>query len=161
MNRRRLEVEELRDSLLAVAGRLDPRAGGPPDGDANSRRRMLYLRQLRSDKAGLGPLFDAANAAMHVEKRSASTVAPQALFLMNHPSVAEAVSRLAGRPEVTAAGEPGERIRVLYRLLYSREPSEQETRLGSAFVANLESEKSAPVTPWPWESYIHALILSN
>jgi hypothetical protein len=161
MNRPRLEVEELRDSLLAVAGRLDLRGGGPPDGDANSRRRMLYLRQSRSDKAGFGPLFDAANAAIHVEKRSASTVAPQALFLMNHPWVEECVRRLADRPEVAATADPEQRIRNLYRLLYGREPADLDRQLGQEFISNSQTEPSEPAALPPWEAYVHALILAN
>src|SRR5262249_60675546 len=79
MNRRRLEVEAIRDALFAVAGRLDPRPGGPADADpASSSRRMLYIKTSRTTRAGLGPLFDAADPAMHADRRTVSPGAPQA-----------------------------------------------------------------------------------
>ena len=88
MNRQRPEAEAIHDALLAVAGRLDPRAGGPAESNLASPRRMLYFKNTRTNRSGLGPLFDAANAAMHVERRTVSTVAPQALYLMNDPWIA-------------------------------------------------------------------------
>ncbi len=85
MNRRRLEAEALRDSVLAVSGRLDRTAGGPAVRDFAAPRRTLYLTTIRSDRSGFGPLFDTADPTAPVEKRTISTVAPQALFLLNHP----------------------------------------------------------------------------
>ena len=77
MNRRRLEAEEVRDSLLAVAGRLDRTAGGPAMRDFNAPRRTLYLMTIRSDRSGFGPLFDQADSTAPVDRRTVSTVAPR------------------------------------------------------------------------------------
>jgi hypothetical protein len=166
MNRRRLEAEALHDSLLATARKLDARRGGPAEGDLSSPRRMLYLRRSRSDQSGLGPLFDAANAAMHVDRRGVSTVAPQALFLMNSPLVVDAARRLMARPEVAAAREPEQRIRMLYCLVYGREPRAAEVRLGREFIESVEREpaikgppESAPLGAC--ETYAQGLLLSN
>ena len=90
MNRRRLESEAIRDSLLAVAGRLDPTMGGPSYRDFNVPRRTLYLMTIRSDRSSFGPLFDAADSTAMVDTRVVSTVAPQALFLLNNPFVLDA-----------------------------------------------------------------------
>ena len=121
---------------------------------------MLYLTTKRSDRSGVGPLFDGANAAMHVDKRSASTVAPQALFLMNSPWVGEVVRGLVERPEIAAEKEPPKRIAALYRILYGREPTAKEDRLGRDFVEALEQEHAAAPLG-PWQTYAQALLLSN
>src|ERR1700719_4134441 len=90
-NRRRLEAEALRDSLLAVAGRLDSTPGGPGFQDVVMPRRSLYLMSVRTGakSAEFGPLFDAPDCSAIVERRTESIVAPQALFLMNDPLVTE------------------------------------------------------------------------
>jgi hypothetical protein len=155
MNRRRLEAEALRDSLLAVSGCLNLHAGGPADTDAQSLRRMLYLRCSRSDRSGFGPLFDAADACIQVEQRSASTVAPQALFLMNSPLVADKAARLVNRPEIATARKPEERIQALYRIVLGRPASADELAAGCKFVAAM------PEKLRPWEAYAQALFLSN
>ena len=87
MNRRRLEAEAIRDSLLAVSGQLDRTMGGPAVRDFANTRRTLYLMTIRSDRSSFGPLFDAADSTAIVDKRTVSTVAPQALFLLNNPFV--------------------------------------------------------------------------
>src|SRR5262249_35195403 len=69
MNGRRLEAEAIRDSLLAVAGRLDARRRGPAVRDFSSPRRTLYLMTIRSDRSGFRPLFDVADSTAPVEKR--------------------------------------------------------------------------------------------
>jgi hypothetical protein len=155
MNRRRLEAEALRDSLMAVSGTLDLRTGGPADHDGQSPRRMLYLRQTRSDRSGFAPLFDGADCAIQVEKRTVSTVAPQALFLMNSPLVAERAAHLANRREVAALGKPEERIQALYRIVFGRPASAEEMAAGRDFIAAL------PEKAEPWGTYAHALLLSN
>jgi hypothetical protein len=156
---RRLEAEALHDSLLAVAGRLDFRRGGPADADAASPRRLLYLRKSRSDPSGLGPLFDAANPAMHVDRRGSSTVAPQALFLMNSPLVVSAARRLTARPEVAGANGSEGRVRALYRLVYGREATAEEVRLGRDFIDALGPTDSAHLGAW--ETYAQGLLLAN
>ncbi len=166
LNRQRLEAEAVRDSLLAVSGCFDTRPGGPADGDHSSARRMLYLRSSRSDKSSFGPLFDAADPWMHVDRRNVSTVAPQALFLMNDPQVTSWVSRLAGRPRIAGLAKPEDRIRALYRLLFAREPSAEEVAAGRRFVESQAGQPpaggsgvGAPLGPW--EAYAQALLLSN
>src|SRR5947209_4528874 len=144
MNRRRLEAEAVRDSLLAVCDRLDTRIGGPADANPDSKRRMLYLRSSRSDRSGFGPLFDAADPSMHVERRTVSTVAPQALFLMNDPLVVGRIAGVCRRAEIAHLAQPEERIRALYRLLFGRGPSAEELAAGLRFV---ESEAARP-EPW-------------
>src|SRR5262249_2998058 len=103
MNRQRLEAEAIHDALCALCGRLGSRPGGPAESDPASLRRMLYIKTSRANSSGLGPLFDVANAAMHVERRTASTAAPQALFLMNDPLIGDVAARVINRPEI--AGE--------------------------------------------------------
>jgi hypothetical protein len=164
MNRQRLEAEALRDSLLAVCGRLDNRAGGPAEGDAQSRRRMLYLKVSRGDRSGFGALFDAADASIHVEKRTTSTVAPQALYLLNGPLVLESVQHLMRRAEV-GGGQPRERVQALYRVIFGRKATAEEVDLGCRAVEALAAEAAKPsggAAPLgPWEAYVQALLLSN
>jgi hypothetical protein len=165
MNRRRLEAEALRDSILVICHRLDSRRGGPAADDAQSPRRMLYLKCSRSDRSGFGALFDAANASMHVEKRTASTVAPQALFLMNGPLLLDGVHHLVGSDASQA--QPRERVQALYRSIYGRKPTAAEIELGCRFVASQAAEAPAPAAAdgsaslAPWETYAQALLLSN
>jgi hypothetical protein len=166
MNRRQVEAEALRDSLLAVCGCLDMRPGGPAEGDAQSHRRMLYLRIARSDKSGLAAVFDGADASIQVEKRTTSTVAPQALLLMNSPLVVEKVGRLVQRPEVANLKKPEERIQALYGLLFGRRASVEEEKIGCRFIEAMTAmpapAKAGDATPLgPWEAYAQALLMSN
>jgi hypothetical protein len=153
-NRRRLEAEALRDSLLAAAGRLDRTIGGPADRDFARPRRTVYQMTIRSDRSGYGPLFDAADPTAPVDRRTESTVAPQALFLMNHPFVREqarAVARLlAGVPGVT-----DQRIESAYRLLYGRPPSAEELSTGRELLGDQAAKEPA------WVTYCQVLLCAN
>jgi hypothetical protein len=179
MNRRRLEAEAVRDGLLAVSGRLNLKPGGPAEHDPANPRRMLYLNVSRRDRSGFAAIFDGANALIHVEKRTLSTVAPQALFLMNSGLVAESARLLANRPEIVAAEKPEQRIQALYGLVFGREATAEEIDLGCRFIREVEapaepsadngsagaspSQASASLSKGlsPWESYAQALLLSN
>jgi hypothetical protein len=169
MNRRRLEAESVRDSLLAVAGRLDGMLGGPSTRDFSSPRRTLYLMTIRSDGAGFGPLFDAADSTASIDRRTVSTVAPQALFLLNNPFVLEQTRALARRVlETTSLGDT-DRIQATYLLLYGRPPTIGETRLGRAFLARARHAvlTSASQAAMPdrdlqaWDQYCQVLLCAN
>jgi hypothetical protein len=127
--RRRLTAEELRDSLLRFAGKLDPTLGGPAKPQLDSSRRTLYLQTIRSDRSNFQALFDGADPTGIVEKRVEATVAPQSLFLLNHPfplAQAEAIATLASTEGLSA---PEPLAQWLWRRLFQRAPSPQEADL--------------------------------
>jgi hypothetical protein len=158
MNRRRLEAEELHDSLLALAGRLKDQPGGPAESDPASPRRLIYLATSRGDRSDFGSVFDRANPALHVERRTISTVAPQALYLMNHPWIMDQARGLARRPEVAALADPDLRINTLHRLIYGRPATADEAALGRSFLA---AAPKGPDAEAPWDVYAQALLLTN
>ena len=152
-NRRRLEFEALHDAVLAASGQLDPTLGGPPVrlfGD--NRRRAIYGYVNRLEFPSLLTTFDVPNPAGLSPKRTTTTVAPQALFLMNGPFLRDAARKLVARPAVQSLTDPLDRLRFLYRTLFGRAPSAEEAKLALAFVAN---------GPDRWADLAHALLMTN
>ncbi len=154
MNRRRLEAEELRDAILTASGRLDRTMGGPSVRDFAVPRRTLYLMTIRSDRSGFGPLFDVADPTAPVDKRTISTVAPQALFLLNNPFVLEQTRTLAKRV-VTAAKEMSSQLDYAYGMLYGRPPTPQEVAIGRDFLQRAGGGEQA------WQEYGEVLLCAN
>jgi hypothetical protein len=113
---------------------------------------------IRSDRANYQSLFDAADPTGIAEKRIDSTVAPQALFLLNHPLALTQAEALARRLEAQAPSGTAERVRWLYELLYSRPPTDEEVRLSVAMLQSTESQGEPTLT---WEQYAHALLCAN
>jgi Protein of unknown function (DUF1553) len=157
-NRRRLDLEALRDSLLAAAGRLDGKLGGPAvelTTQPFSRRRTVYGFIDRQNLPGTFRSFDVALPDTHAPQRFTTTVPQQALFLMNAPFVQEQAKALAARATAT---EPATRVAELYHLAYARRPTSDETKLALEFV-------QAPVPEGtklgPWEQLAQVLLLSN
>ncbi|MDB5320186.1 MAG: Protein of unknown function (DUF1553)/Protein of unknown function (DUF1549)/Planctomycete [Phycisphaerales bacterium] len=149
MNRRRLDAEAIRDTMLAVTNELDPTPlNGPGLKDLNNPRRTLYLMTIRSDRTGYRMLFDAADPTAIIDRRIDSTVAPQALFLMNHPFTTARAKKLAAQ----SATAP-DRITWLYETLFSRSPTAEESQLGQNYVTQRANNG--------WEQYCHALLCSN
>jgi len=132
MNRARLDAESLRDSLLFVAGRLDTSRGGPGFQDVASPRRTLYLMSVRTGtKSGFASVFDAPDCGAVVERRSVSTVAPQALFFLNDPFSGEQAGALARRVTREAStSDVADQIRAAYRLVFGRPPTGEELTIG-------------------------------
>ncbi|MBY0307773.1 MAG: DUF1553 domain-containing protein, partial [Phycisphaerales bacterium] len=128
----RLEAEVIRDSLLAVSGRLDPAMYGPGTLDEASRRRSIYFTVKRSKLVPMMQVFDAPDALSSIGERPVTTIAPQALLLMNNPQSREAARGLAGR--VAGAGDAAAAVRVAYELALSREPTADELADGRAFI---------------------------
>lgn len=148
-NRRRLDVESLRDSILFAAGTIDTAMGGMalPLNNEN-RRRTVYGFVSRRKLDGMLALFDFPNPNNTSEQRLTTNVPLQRLFFMNSGFVEERAKAFAER----LAGSDSERIKQAYRILYGRVPDGEETRLGLTFVAN---------QPDAWPRYAQALLGSN
>jgi hypothetical protein len=132
-NRKRLEAEELRDAVLMVSGNLDPSPGGPSvDLSPAFTRRTVYGRVSRYKLDEYLQLFDFPAPNISAEKRFTTTVPLQRLFLMNSDFMQAESEELAKR----IAGEPDNRSRIkkAYQLVYGRDPSEQEIKLGIEYL---------------------------
>ncbi|MFM8286051.1 MAG: DUF1553 domain-containing protein [Planctomycetaceae bacterium] len=154
---RRLQAEELRDSLLWATGELSGEMRGPgfdrtPDSDygfqSDSRRRSLYLPQFRNATPRLVEVFDCVDSSRVVGARNTSTVAPQALALLNDPFVETRLQVLATQ----LASEPSRDLdaglnRACHRL-WGREPTPPERlALRSAFE---KLDTQAADARWLW-----------
>ena len=163
MNRRRLDAESLRDAMLSVTGELNRKAGGPATRDLNEPRRSLYLMTVRSDRSGYGPLFDTPDSTSSVDKRVVSTVAPQALFLLNGPFVQERATALAKRLLSEPYDSDTARLASAYRLLFGRAPKAVEVKIGldvlnSSGPTTVATESASLER---WTDYCHMLLCAN
>jgi len=147
-NRRRLDWESMRDSFLAVSGKLDPAIGGKPV-PFTAPRRTLYGYIDRLNIPGMLRAFDMASVDAHSPQRHQTTVPQQALFLMNSPFMVDQSRALGKRPEVAAAADAPGRVRALYRIVFGRDPSDEEIALGRRL---LDQPPPPPVVwkPGPW-----------
>ncbi len=132
-NRKRLPAEQIRDAVLAVSGALDTRIGGPsvpltPLAD----RRTVYGKVSRYKLDEFLQLFDFPSPSQTAEQRFSTTVPLQRLFFMNSDFMQQHAERLAER----VADEPDDaaRIAAVYRLLFGRPPTADETAAGRAFL---------------------------
>ncbi|MFN0055060.1 MAG: DUF1553 domain-containing protein [Planctomycetales bacterium] len=138
LNRRRLDAEAIRDSLLAAANRLDETAGGPGFLDPAIPRRSLYLMSVRTGaKASeFCPLFDGPDGGGVIERRHDSVVAPQALFLMNDPLVNDLATALARRVvQDQPEGTPDAWIERLFEIALGRPATAAEMDIGRGLAA--------------------------
>jgi hypothetical protein len=131
---RRLEAESVRDAMLAVSGRLDDRPFGPGSMDVADRRRSVYLFVKRSRLVPMMSLFDAPNALSGLGRRQVTTVAPQSLFLMNHPVVHEWAAAFAQR--LDGARTQADFVRGAYALAFARAPCDGELADALGFLAD-------------------------
>ena len=156
MNRQRLDFESTRDALLAVSQRLDPTVGGRSVDDMMNpgrRRRTLYGRIDRLNLPLVFRTFDFPDPNTSSAKRDATTVAPQALALMNHPIVMDCAQALATRKEVAEPSPPESKIAALYRIVFQREPDSAEVALGRNYLA--------AGGPDALRRFAHALLMTN
>jgi mono/diheme cytochrome c family protein len=161
MNRRRLDVESWRDSMLAVAGKLDPKLGGPTTNLAavDNNRRTVYAKISRHDLNGLLRLFDFPDANITSERRNETTVPQQQLFVLNSPFVIETAKALAARLQKDASNDI-ERVQRAFQLAYGRPASGDESQ---AFMAFLQGQDADPMANrlTRWERVAQILIGSN
>ena len=148
MNRRRLDGDSIRDTVLAVAGTLNLKMGGvgiiPPlskeeiqaarmpdlwpahPDPAEHNRRSIYLQMKRSLTLPMLQIFDAPDSAASCPRRETSTVAPQALAMMNSGFSMTQAEHLAGRVRKQAGENPEASVDLGWRLAFGRLPTAEE-----------------------------------
>ncbi len=131
---RRLEAEAVRDSILTVSGQLDPTMYGPGTLDPMQKRRAIYFTIKRSQLIPMMTQFDAPDSLVGIEARQSTTVAPQALLLMNNALVRNCAERLANRVRPTTEKPLADAVRTGYTITLGRAPTEQETTDAVQFI---------------------------
>jgi hypothetical protein len=152
---KRLESEAIRDSILTVSGGLNPKAGGPgvfpevdPEvlkGAAYQRwpqttdgpemwRRSVYVTEMRTIAAPLLDLFDPPENVTSCPRRSVTTVAPQALQLLNNKFVVGQSALFADRVRDEAGKNPVAEIDRAFRLALGRPPEPRESKAAENFL---------------------------
>jgi len=162
--RKRLEAEEIRDSLLYASGELIDKVGGPPvfppvpdnlnagalweksKNPEDARRRSIYTFTRRSVPYPLTVSFDPADTVQPHQKRDVTTTPLQALTLFNSDIVFGWSQALAGRViNEAAAASDAARLDRLYEVLLSRKPTREEKVALTAFLAQEEKAVTAKV----------------
>ena len=148
-NIRRLELEAVRDSILAIGGSLDRTVGGRPvrlNTVPYSTRRTVYGYIDRQNLPEIYTQFDFANPDAATGKRYDTLVPQQALFLMNSPLVIEQARRLVERADFGKLSDDEARVRFLYNHIYQREPTVTELHIGLGFIAGSPPPEPLPQT---------------
>ena len=153
MNPRRHDFEVLRDSLLAVSGRIDLKGGGPPV-TTSAPRRTIYTFVDRLDLPPMFSTFDFPSPSASCPQRAQTTVAPQALYLMNNEFVAESAAATLHRKDVARCDSTAAKVERLYQVLLGREPVEKDLRRAQEFLGVNPDEKI-------WQQFVQALLLTN
>jgi hypothetical protein len=183
MERRRLDAEEIRDAMLLASGQLDlarPEGspllgldngqvrGGKPLQEVRkpTNHRSIYLPMLRGLTPEMLQVFDEADPSLIVGQRDVTTVAPQALFMMNNPFVLAQSALTARRVLTTGRPGPDARIDLAYQLALGRQASQHEKMLIKSYLVNyrksVETAK-AKVNPQfvAWASFCQTLFASG
>jgi hypothetical protein len=145
-NRRRLDFEAMRDSILRVAGNLEIKTGGQPfDLVANfsTPRRTIYSFIDRQNLPAVFRTFDFANPDYHVPKRNQTTTPQQALWMLNHPFARTQADALASK--VTTLANDEAKVAALYAAVLSRRPTSSETLLAVQYIRDA-GQAPAPAT---------------
>jgi len=179
----RLEAELLRDSMLAVSGKLNTNMYGPavkgpiaPEaiqarnvqdpypGDlkdsSSTRRRSVYMFHKRVVQSPLMQAFDGPDAQASCGRRENTTVAPQALALLNDQFVRARAINFAERVNKEASGDATAQARLAWRLGLGREPSASELESAIAFI-NAQLQERASRKPDEAKASLQKLALSD
>ena len=157
MNRRRLNIEQWRDSILAAGDNLERTGGKSLElTDKKNVRRTVYARVSRKKLNDMLMQFDYPDPNVHAAKRSATTTAVQKLFVMNNRFMVQQAKRLAKRVTGDSLDASAEQVQSIYDILYNRKPSAAELDLALGF---LQLPAESRLTRW--EQYSHALLAAN
>lgn len=157
MNRRRLSIEQWRDSILAAGNSLDRTGGKSLElNDKNNNRRTVYSRISRKKLNDMLMQFDYPDANVHSSIRSSTTTALQKLFVLNNRFMIEHAKRLANRILGENNNAKAEHVQEIYEILYNRKPDNNELEIALNFLG-LPSDSRLT----RWEQYSHALLAAN
>jgi hypothetical protein len=166
MNRRRLEAEAIRDTILAVSGQLQRTPPGASTMALEGKGRRATVRETtyRSvyqamPRGGLGEIFrqfDGADPNLIVARRNVTTVPAQALYLMNNPFMTEQARHFAQRLK-TASDDAG-RVELAYRLAFARLPTPAEREKGLVFIRDYPAPGQRTGSFDPWVGYCRAIL---
>ncbi len=178
--RRRLDAEEIRDSILTVSGELDAAPGrehpfptptswgfsqhGPFSAVYDSNKRSVYLMTQRLKRHPFLALFDGADPNASTADRLGTTVPTQALFFLNDPMIHAKADKWAGRL-LSAAPDDSKRLDIAWRHVLGRLPTETERAESAEFLSAYRTELVAAnmdnVEQRSWAAYLRTLIGSN
>ncbi|MEO8126093.1 MAG: DUF1553 domain-containing protein, partial [Bryobacteraceae bacterium] len=174
--RQRLSIEEIRDAYLALGGDLDLTMGGTldpgvgTDGETSANRismnpektnrRSIYLPLRRSNLPTLYTLFDFGDATTPDGRRTSTTVATQALFVMNSPMVIREAKSLA-TAVLKQEKKDNRRMEEIYLRVLGRRPDASETDTGLTYLQSFRQKWSQIDEMNAWTSLTHALMASN
>jgi hypothetical protein len=183
MNRRRLEAESIRDAILAASGQLDPAQGGSLLDTANRayvkgypnsvydkydfNRRSIYLPVLRSMLYDVFQAFDFADPSTPNGERATTTVAPQALFMMNSKLVSEQTKHLATLLLADGSLDDAGRIALAYERILGRRATSQETDRALDFMRRYDDALDAQgvhsddCRRRSWQAFCRTMLASN
>jgi Protein of unknown function (DUF1553) len=120
---------------------------------ASAKRRTVYAQLDRLNVPGVYRTFDFPSPDATAARRDQTTVPPQALFLMNHPFVAECARSLLSRPDVAVLVDGKNKLDRVYAILYGRRPTGRERALAAEVIG------ADPGNGWP--RFTHALLMTN
>jgi Protein of unknown function (DUF1553)/Protein of unknown function (DUF1549) len=159
---KRLDADQLRDAMLAVAGKLDPQLGGSlvtfgnreylPGDPSSDRakfgapRRSIYLPIYRNATFDYFAMFDAPDPASACVARTETTVAPQALWLHNSPFALDMAEAFA-RAVLAEASDDAARIAAAWSRAYQRAPTQRETERVELFLAEARAAATKAKEP--------------
>ena len=159
MPTRKLSMEEMRDSFLAVSGELDqPATGGRPfeeKGATMIPRRTVYSFVNRDVISPLASTFDGSDPSACTVRRAETMVPQQTLYALNSEYIQDRARAVARRERIRGALSDRERIRQIYRTVYSREANPAEIATALDYVKGARESDPA------WERLIHVLLASN
>jgi len=154
-NRRRLDFESLHDSVLSVSGNLDLKVGGPSVSFFTGKnRRAVYGYIDRLDFPSLLATFDIPNPASSSVERTSTTVAPQALYLMNGPFVREAAKKVLNLNTIKEIKSTDQKADAIMLAVLGRKPTAKEKLQMINFVMGHNENEI-------WLDLTHGLFLTN
>ena len=147
-NRRRLEVEAIRDAMLVASGRISFAREGM------NKTRSMFQKLDRNNIPEMFDIFDYPNPGLVSGNRNASTVPTQALFMMNNRFVLEEAMVAADKILAIKGIDDEQRLDLAYLTCLGRKPSESEKTLALAYLKGNSTESGAKEA---WSGIIHGL----